>query len=66
MGDLGAVTVTTGADFLEGSAVRPVDGSPGLYRGEIANEWRIFYAFGGMTIAVAARAAVAAVTKAYR
>ena len=55
--------VTTGADFVEGSAVLPVDGVPGRYDAAIDDHWRIFYAFGGMTLAVAARAAVAAVDR---
>lgn len=51
------------ADFVAGSAVHAVDGVDGRYRAEIANDWRIFYAFGGMTLAVAARAATAAVDR---
>ena len=48
-------------DILRDTEPRPVPGVQGRYRGAIPEAWRIFYAFGGATMAAALRAATAEV-----
>lgn len=44
-------------DILRDTTPHPVEGIEGRYSGHIPDAWRIFYAFGGSTMAVALRAA---------
>ena len=51
-------------DLLRDTQVESVPGMPGRYSADLPDAWRIFYAFGGATFAVALRAAIAAVDRA--
>ncbi len=44
-------------DFARDTALRPDAAVPGRYHGEISDAWRIFFAFGGVSMAVALRGA---------
>ncbi len=44
-------------DILRDTTPHPVEGLPGRYQGVIPEAWRILYAFGGSTMALALRAA---------
>lgn len=55
---LEAVADSAPADFAADTAVNPGD-SPGSYTATIPDEWRVIYAFGGVTMAVALRALTA-------
>ena len=46
-------------DILRDTTPIPVEGRPGRYSLEVPDAWRVFYAFGGMTMASALRAAEA-------
>lgn len=50
-------------DILRDTRPAPVDGIGGRYRALIPDAWRIFYAFGGATMALALRAATAEVDR---
>ena len=50
-------------DILRDTEPAPVDGVAGRYRAVIPEAWRIFYAFGGATMATALRAATAEVDR---
>ena len=56
------MTIPAG-DILADTEVAAVDGVPGRYVGAIPEAWRIFYAFGGATMATALRAAVAEIDR---
>lgn len=56
------MTIPAG-DILADTEVAPVEGVPGRYAGSIPEAWRIFYAFGGATMATALRAAVAEIDR---
>lgn len=46
-------------DILTDTTPHPVPGMPGRYTGFIPDAWRVMYAFGGTTMAISVRAAVA-------
>lgn len=46
-------------DFAADTAVTPVPGAPGTFTADLSEAWKVFYAFGGATMAVALRAAQA-------
>lgn len=50
-------------DVVRDTEVHPVDGLDGRYRLDIPEAWRVVYAFGGVTMASAIRAVVAAVDR---
>ena len=50
-------------DILRDTEPTPVPGIEGRYQGAIPEAWRIFYAFGGSTMAAALRAATAEVAR---
>ncbi len=50
-------------DILRDTTPRPVEGVPGRYQAFLPEAWRIFYAFGGATMATALRVAEAAVDR---
>jgi acyl-CoA thioesterase len=50
-------------NILRDSEPVPVDGHPGRFRVDVPEAWRIFYAFGGMTMACAIRAAEVALDR---
>ncbi len=50
-------------NILRDTTPIPVDGAPGRYRVDVGEAWRIFYAFGGMTMACALAAAEAAIDR---
>lgn len=50
-------------DILRDTRPHPVEGVPGRYTTFIPEAWRIFYAFGGSTMATALRAAAAGVDR---
>jgi len=50
-------------DFLLDTAVTPDAQLPGRFLADLSEAWRVFYAFGGCTMAVALRAAQAAVAR---
>jgi len=54
---------TEPADILLDTQPRPVAGIDGRFEAEIPDAWRIFYAFGGATMATALRVAEAAVDR---
>jgi hypothetical protein len=54
---------TEPADILRDTMPRRVEGIEGRYAAEIPDAWRIFYAFGGATMATALRVAEAAVDR---
>ncbi len=51
-------------DILRDTTPRPVEGIEGRYVAEIPDAWRVFYAFGGATMATALRAAAAEIDRA--
>ncbi|MEZ5206203.1 MAG: thioesterase family protein [Acidimicrobiales bacterium] len=46
-------------DFAADTAVTPVPAPPGTFTADLSEAWKVFYAFGGATMAVALRAAQA-------
>jgi len=50
-------------NILRDTTPTPVDGHPGRFSVDVGEAWRIFYAFGGMTMACALRAAEAALDR---
>lgn len=50
-------------DIVRDTTPHPVAGIPGRFSGHIPEAWRIFYAFGGSTMAMAVRAATAGVDR---
>ncbi|MHB1138348.1 MAG: thioesterase family protein, partial [Microthrixaceae bacterium] len=61
-GGMHVVNIEPG-DILRDTAPRPVEGVPGRYESFLPEAWRIFYAFGGATMATALRVAEAAVAR---
>ena len=54
-------TTTGAADFCRDTAVRPL--GDGRYAATIPDDWRIIYAFGGVSMAVAVRAVLAEIDR---
>jgi len=60
MNDMSAVEAVPGSpgDFVADTQLRRVSGHAGRYRGDVPDGWQVRYLFGGITFAVALRAAV--------